>query len=57
MTEFSLIISPMESAVILPDFGFLTDRMLPLMLALTSEYSKARSQFSIVQLMSVKFSQ
>lgn len=49
VTAFSRMISPTESAVILPDAGFFTDRICPEISASTSLYSKARSHPSVVQ--------
>ena len=46
------MVSPIASAAMTPDFGFLTERIAPSISASTSEYSKARSAFSIRQLTS-----
>ena len=51
------IISPTASTVIVPLFGFFIDCMYPSIVAFTSEYSKARSQFSVRQLIKVRFLQ
>ena len=60
MLRFNLILTAIVaalSAVMVPDFGFLTERMSPTMSAVTSEYSKERSVPSIVQLISRRFLQ
>ena len=53
VTELSNTVSPISSAVISPDFGFLTESIRPTISAFTSEYSKAKSHPSVLQLIKV----
>lgn len=55
MTASSRMISPIESAVIFPLRGFLTESIVPEISASTSEYSNARSAPCIVQWISFRF--
>ena len=57
ITGLSLINSPHDSQIISPFFGFLTESIWPMTVALTLEYSNDKSQSIISQLISLKFSQ